>query len=248
MAFCPENRALWHGPGLIASRKWPFPRKTRRAGSEERVFCLCFGAHQNAHQNMAFSRAAQATQAVYCLLAAVYFLWPFPEPHRRRRLSTVYLLLSTFFGLFQNRPGGTGCLLSTCRCLLSLAFSRAVPATISEPLPLPHRSRPYPKTHPLESRRSLTTKHGGGVGVRAGAPKHRPSPANPNRRAFPPLLPPQSRHLSKNQPTGPFCSLGEGEGAGGEDEGQSPAPQKHRPFQNFGCRILSPLSLTPLSG
>ncbi len=44
MTFCPENRPLWHGPGLIASRKWPFPRKTRRAGSEERTFLFMFSA------------------------------------------------------------------------------------------------------------------------------------------------------------------------------------------------------------
>ncbi len=31
--------------------------------------------------------------------------WPFPEPPRRHRLSTVYLLLSAFFGLFQSHPG-----------------------------------------------------------------------------------------------------------------------------------------------
>jgi len=56
-----------------------------------------------------FSRAAPAAQAVYWLLAAVYFLWPFPKPPRRRRLSTGYLLLSTsrvFLSMFLRASEG----------------------------------------------------------------------------------------------------------------------------------------------
>jgi len=51
----------------------PSPVSCAAQDRQREFFCLCFGAPQKAHQNTAFSRAAQATQAVYCLLAAVYF-------------------------------------------------------------------------------------------------------------------------------------------------------------------------------
>jgi len=49
MTFCPENRSLspCNVPQMILSR----PDTPRCAKQAERVFCLCFRAHQNAHEN-----------------------------------------------------------------------------------------------------------------------------------------------------------------------------------------------------
>ncbi len=156
-------------------------------------FCLCFRGLQKARENMAFSRAALTAQAVYCLLAAVYFLWPFPEPPRRRSLpplppaslaaipcnasSRIASLLNhktwergpggegqtRKHGLFQSRPDGAGSLLSTCCCPLAAVC-------FLWPFPESSRRRPFPKNPPKARLTCTTAWCEAGVRVRAASP------------------------------------------------------------------------------
>ncbi len=72
--FHPSGCRPRHGPGLITSCKWPFPRKTRRAGSEERVFLFMFWcASEGAPKHSLFqSRTGDAG----CLLSTCCCLLP----------------------------------------------------------------------------------------------------------------------------------------------------------------------------
>jgi len=120
-----------------------------------------------------------------------------------------------------------------------------MPATPSEPLPLPHRSRPSPKTQQLKSRRYLTTKQGGGVGVRASPRKHSPFPEPPRQYALPPPSPIKQPSFGNQIPI-PACSLGEG-GGQGEDEGQQTAPEKDSPpLEDIANRRREEFKKSPL--
>jgi len=79
-------------------------------------------------------------------------------------------------------------------------FQNHPDAALLLPLSLPHRSGLSPKTHPLESRRCLTTKHGrGGRGVRA-ARKHSPFQNHPDAALLLPLTSMPGVHLHQKSP------------------------------------------------